>query len=112
MTEPSRPLLSSRADVATDAPARYAKQLVSHLGRKVDFHTEGDTHTAVVGEATARIVVGDGVLTLVATAPTEAEVDRLRQALGSHLERFGRRNELVVRWRDDDPAAPGSTPTA
>jgi DNA-binding MarR family transcriptional regulator len=29
----------SRADVATDAPARYAEQLVSPLGRKVDVET-------------------------------------------------------------------------
>ena len=111
MPGPSRPLLSSRADVATDAPARYAKQLLSHLGRKVSFTTEGDTHTAVIGEAAAQIVVGEGVLTLVATAPTEAEVDRLRQALGGHLERFGRRSELEVRWRDDHPV-PGSTTTS
>ena len=33
-------MLTARADVPTDAPERYAKQLVSHLGRKTEFTTE------------------------------------------------------------------------
>ena len=90
--------LTSRAHVATAAPARYAKQLVSHLGRKVEFVADGDTHTAVIGDAVARIVVGDGVLTLEASATSEAELARIEHALGDHLERFGQRAELVVVW--------------
>ena len=89
---------TSRAVVVTTAPARYAKQLVSHLGRKVDFVSDGDVHTAVIGDAVARIVVGDGVLTLEASAPQEEELARIEHALGSHLERFGQRAELVVEW--------------
>ena len=77
--------ISSRADVVTGAPARYAKQLVSHLGRRVPFTTEGTTATAVIGDATARIVVGDGVLTLLADGADEDAVARVEQVLGSHL---------------------------
>jgi hypothetical protein len=36
------PVLISQAAVATSTPARYAKQLLSHLGRKVDFTPDGD----------------------------------------------------------------------
>ena len=89
---------TSRADVTTDSPARYAKQLVSHLGRKVEFVTDGKTHTAIIGDSTARIVVGDRVLTLLAAARTEPELRRIEHALGSHLERFGQRAELIVSW--------------
>ena len=96
MTTPDH--LTSRAVVATAAPARYAKQLVSHLGRKVEFVADGDTHTAVIGDVVARIVVGDGVLTLEASAPQEGELARIEHALGDHLERFGQRAELVVVW--------------
>jgi hypothetical protein len=92
------PLITSRADVATDAPARYAKQLVSHLGRKVDFAVDGDTSTAAIGGATAQVVVGDGVITLLAAGPHEEDVARVEHVLGSHLERFGARNELAVVW--------------
>ena len=100
--------LTARADVTTDAPARYAKQLVSHLGRKVEFTTDGDTHTATIGDATAQIVVGDGLLTLLAGAETEPDLARLQHALGDHLERFGQRAELRVHW--DRPGADAPTP--
>lgn len=94
MTSP----MSARADVATDAPARYAKQLVSHLGHRVEFATEGATSTARFGEGAGRVVVGDGVLTLLAEAPDAETLARVQDVLGRHLERFGQRNELVVTW--------------
>jgi len=97
--------LTARADVPTDAPARYAKQLVSHLGHRVEFTTEGDTSTASIGEATGSIVVGDGVLTLLAEAPDAETLDRVQDVLGRHLERFGQRNELTVVWTADRPAS-------
>jgi hypothetical protein len=94
--------LSSRADVRTDAPARYAKQLVSHLGRKVQFTEDADgAWTVVVGDARGRIVVGDGVLTLHVEASDVETRDRLEHAFGNHLERFGARAELTVAWQRD-----------
>ena len=92
------PLIASRADVATDAPARYAKQLVAHLGRKLTFTAEGTAWTTTIGAATAHIVVGDGVLTLLAAGEEEQAVARVEEVLGSHLERFGQRQELTVTW--------------
>ncbi len=65
MTTPLR----ASAEVRTDAPERYAKQLVSHLGRKVAFTTDGAASTATFAEhGTGWVVVGEGVLTLVAEA--------------------------------------------
>lgn len=88
----------SRADVDTDTPARYAKQLVSHLGRKVPFATDGATSTANVGDVTLAITVGETVLTLTVRGSDPQQVARAEQALGSHLERFGARRELTVTW--------------
>lgn len=102
MTTSPAPLLTSRADVRTEAPDRYAKQLVSHLGRKVEFTRHGDTSTAVIGGATAEVVVGVGVLTLRASGADEASVSTVEHVLGSHLERFGQRNELTVTWVRSD----------
>jgi uncharacterized protein len=94
------PTIGSRADVATGAPARYAKQLISHLGRKVPFTGDAITApaTAVIGAATAGIVVGEGVLILWAAGDDETSVARVEQVLGSHLERFAQREALTVRW--------------
>jgi hypothetical protein len=89
---------ASRAEVATDAPDRYAKQLVSHLGHRVAFTSAGGTSTAAFGEATGSVIVGEGVLTLLVHAPDEESLERVTGVLGSHLERFGQRNELAVTW--------------
>jgi hypothetical protein len=100
------PLIRSRADVATDAPARYAKQLVSHLGRKVHFTVAGDTSTAEIAGATAQVVVGDGTVTLLAAGTDDEAVARVEHVLGSHLERFAARAELTVSWTrtvEEDP---------
>jgi hypothetical protein len=88
----------SRADVPTDAPARYAKQLVAHLGRKVDFTTDGATSTAAFGGTTGQVVVGDGVLTLLVSGTDAEDVTRVEHVLGSHLERVAQRSELTVSW--------------
>jgi hypothetical protein len=90
--------LTAHADVVTDTPARYAKQLVAHLGHKLEFTTEGPTSTASIGAATAQITVGDGVLTLLASSPNEQELATAQDVLGRHLEKFGKRQELAVTW--------------
>jgi hypothetical protein len=41
--------LAARADVPTPTPARYAKQLLSHLGQRTTWTTAGDTSTARTG---------------------------------------------------------------
>ena len=92
-------MLISQAAVVTSAPGRYAKQLVSHLGRKVAFIDNGDgSWTSQIGDARASIAVGEDLLTLGAEAPDEAALTQVEHALGSHLERFGHRDHLVVIW--------------
>jgi hypothetical protein len=90
--------LTARADVPTAAAARYGKQLISHLGRKVEWVTEGAVSTAAIGGGTGIVEVGDGVLTLRAEAADTQALARVQDVLGRHLERFGQRNELVVTW--------------
>ncbi len=94
----------AHALVATDAPGRYAKQLLSHLGRKVDVEAvDGHDDTAGrlrIGDGVGEVIPGDGVLLLTAAAPDAEQLDRVKDVLGRHLERFGARRELVVEWRD------------
>jgi uncharacterized protein len=88
---------TSRAVVETPTPERYARQLVSHLGRRLEWTTEGSTSTALIGGATAQVVAGDGVLELRASGDPES-VALAERVLGEHLERFGQRAELRVAW--------------
>jgi uncharacterized protein len=102
MAEP----LTARADVRTESPERYAKQLVSHLGHRVEFTTVGNVSTASIGAGVGAVEVGNGVLTLHASGPDAEALDRVQDVLGRHLERFGTRQELTVVWtRSEDAPA-------
>lgn len=90
---------TSHAEVTTGSPGRYAKQLVSHLGRRIPFTQNGNSWSVTIDGVVGRITIGDGLLLLDADAPDPEGLGRVEHALGSHLERFGRRNELTVSWR-------------
>lgn len=90
---------TSRADVSTERPGRYAKQLVSHLGRKLEFTKDGNTATAVVAGTVASITTADGVLVLHVSGSDPDGVARAEGALASHLVRFGDKDELTVTWQ-------------
>ena len=102
--------LTARADVPTEAPDRYAKQLLSHLGHRTSWTTDGATSTAPIAGGTGTIVVGDGVLTLIAAAPDADALARVQHVLGSHLERFAQRAELQVSWVGDTDLGGGLDP--
>ena len=105
MNDTTAAAVTSRADVPTDHPARYAKQLISHLGRKLDLTTDGPVSTAAVGAG--QVVVGEGVLTLLVSGPDEESVATVEHVLGSHLLRFATREELTVAWnRTGGPTGP------
>ncbi len=98
-------MLTSTAVVATDAASRYAKQLLSHLGRKAGVEpVEGDPEAGLL-----RLSSGVGVvrpradhLILEASAADDEALAAVEDVLGRHLERFGARRELTVIWQRDD----------
>lgn len=90
--------LTARADVRTETPERYAKQLVEHLGHRVSFTTDGATSTAEIAGGIGSVEVGEGVLVLRAEAGDQETLDRVQDVLGRHLVRFGRRAGLDVVW--------------
>ena len=92
--------LHSTAVVQTATPARYAKQLVSHLGRKIEFvHDPAENSWRMAFDGVSgSITVAEGELVLAAEASDADTLGRIEQALGGHLERFGQRQELTVTW--------------
>ena len=100
-------MFTSTAVVATDAAARYAKQLLAHLGRKAGVEpVEGDPDAGVL-----HLSAGTGVvrpradhLLLEASAADADSLAAVEDVLGRHLERFGARRELTVTWRRADDA--------
>jgi enamine deaminase RidA (YjgF/YER057c/UK114 family) len=95
------------AVVATDAPARYGKQLLAHLGRKREVRPldgAADGGTLVFDDGVGHVRPGRAALVLEAVADDADGLAHVQDVLGRHLERFGARRELVVRWR---PAGDG-----
>jgi len=91
-------MLISRAEVATDRPARYAKQLVSHLGRHTPPAEEADGHRLIFGSGTCLVTPRETDLLLIASAETAEQLDQVRDVVGRHLIRFGEKDELRVDW--------------
>lgn len=100
-------MLTSTADVATDAAARYAKQLASHLGRKATVERLPDgAYRLVIGSGEGVLKPGADRLVMRASAPDTAALANVQDVLGRHLERFGQRVGLTVVWAT--PAADGA----
>ncbi|SDP67355.1 hypothetical protein SAMN04487981_13238 [Streptomyces sp. cf386] len=93
---------SSLSHVATDAAPRYAKQLASHFGRKIPVEdTPAGGHRLTFQNTDVVLEPQDDHLLIRVTAPDAPTLTTIQEVVGSHLERFGRRNELIVAW--DEP---------
>jgi hypothetical protein len=87
------------ASVPTDAAARYAKQLASHLGRRAEVRDEDGGTRVVFAFGSCLMSAGPTSLELVATAGSAGDLDQLKDVVGRHLERFAQRKELTVSWQ-------------
>lgn len=91
--------LSAEALVATDRPARYLTQLCKHFAHKIqsaEFTEERGDLEFSAGKC--ELIAESGGLRLRVRADSAANLDRMQQVVGSHLVRFGQRDELVVDW--------------
>jgi hypothetical protein len=89
---------NATAEVDTDKPVPYMRQLCKHFGHKHDVEY-GDTTGSIRFEYGAcELEAGDGILGLVVTAGDEESLERMERVIGGHLERFGARDELSVSW--------------
>jgi uncharacterized protein len=90
--------LSSQATVVTEKPVPYMRQLCKHFGHKVDAAFDDDSGYIDFDAGRCDLRAADGELLLTVTAQTEENRERLRNVVGSHLERFGKRDGLSVSW--------------
>lgn len=83
----------------TERPERYAKQLAGHWARKGSV---GEEDGATVIRFDSGQVVGlraeSGRLLVEASVPEGADADQFARVVAEHLQRFGTREELEVRW--------------
>ncbi len=90
--------LTSQADVATEKPVPYMRQLCKHFGHKVDASFDDGSGYIQFEFGRCDLRAGDRTLHLTVAAASDADRERMRNVIGSHLERFGKRDELSVSW--------------
>ncbi|MHA6760116.1 DUF2218 domain-containing protein [Streptacidiphilus sp. PAMC 29251] len=96
----------SEARVSTERPHRYAKQLASHFGRKLETTWDEETGlgSLVFSTGTAVLAAQPGVLLLTVEGEPE-NIENLEGVVGRHLVRFGTKDELVAEWHRDSGEA-------
>jgi hypothetical protein len=89
----------STARVPVERPERYVKQLVTHLAhRRTTEWLPPDTGTVRWPDGHCGLACAPGFLVLTATADDAEALARVQDVIGRHLERFGAREGLQVRW--------------
>jgi hypothetical protein len=90
--------LTSQASVSTEKPVPYMRQLCKHFGHKVDASFDDDSGYIQFEFGRCELHAAAGVLQLAVSAGDDEDRRRMQQVIGSHLERFGKRDELSVSW--------------
>lgn len=103
-------MVISTAQVATERPAPYLRQLCEHFAHEGPRHVghdldvtfddhQGFVDFAPVVTSTCRLDArGEGVLVLEASGTDQAALERVQRIITEHVERFGQRDGLTVKW--------------
>jgi hypothetical protein len=97
----------STASVATDRPGRYAKQLVSHLSRRLSTEWDEASGTGWIQLDTGRAELSARTDALDIRIDAD-DLDRFEDVIGRHLVRFAKKDVLVVQWARGD-GTPGTS---
>lgn len=106
-------MLTSEARVETGRSSRYLDQLCRHVSKVAEGHPQmqarvewsdeqGEITFAWGGRCTLR--AEQGVLSLRAEAPDEDSLRQVQDRVTERLERFGRRDQVTVKWASPDGA--------
>ncbi|MBX6764852.1 MAG: DUF2218 domain-containing protein [Rubrobacteraceae bacterium] len=92
---------SSEAHVTTEGAARYANRMCKHFSHRVEATwNEPDGQIEFPELGICHMIARPDELVLRVEADDEAGLERLKEVVGTHLERFGAREGLRVRWSD------------
>ncbi|WP_062077550.1 DUF2218 domain-containing protein [Demequina globuliformis] len=97
--------LSITGRFTTDRPARYLKQLCSHLSQKIEATHDEGSGTVVFQSATSTLTVLPGSLEVAITGAADEDVYRSMGIVGGHLEKFAAKEGLAMTWDDAAIAA-------
>ncbi|WP_194895483.1 DUF2218 domain-containing protein [Catenulispora pinisilvae] len=93
-------MIESVANVPTERPERYLKQLLAHLGREVDAEQAEDGRSGALTfcSGNCTLTAQSGALYMKAQADDIERLAAVENVVARHLVRFGEKDELVVEW--------------
>lgn len=92
----------SIARVPTESASRYLQQLAKHWSHKMEVRfTEQEGRIAFPGEAVLEMRADSQTLDVALSVPEGGDVERMRDVVSSHLDRFAfREAPLTFDWVD------------
>jgi uncharacterized protein len=96
------PELESISRVATTKPVPYMRQLCKHFGHNNEAEYGNSEGSIRFPYGRCALKSADVELILTVSAGDSEALERMERVIGSHLERFGSRDGLEVRWQRPD----------
>lgn len=93
---------SATARVPTTSGSKYVQQLCKHWSHKLDVEFTAERGVVRFPEAVATMTAGDDALTVTVSAERAEEVERMKDVVAKHLDRFAfREAPLPFDWAPD-----------
>ena len=89
------------AALQTDRGARYMMQLCRHFGHRHEVAWNETSGVLKFPFGSCKLETDESTLSLVVEAPDSEGLERVKRVVGSHLERFGHREQLTVAWHNE-----------
>ncbi len=102
--------IRSTGTAATDRPARYGKQLTSHLGRRNGGEWDDATAAGWIQFPSARAELQsfDDQLVITLESPDEETADTMEDVIAKHLVRFSPKEPVELAWERVTLEAPNA----
>jgi hypothetical protein len=95
---PMLPKVGSVATIGTPHAGRYLRQLCEHFELRVPVCLDDQSGKIVCTIGECRLVAGEMVLMLMATAPDGESLARLQEVIARHLLGFAFQEEMWIGW--------------
>ncbi|TRX76033.1 DUF2218 domain-containing protein [Pseudomonas mangiferae] len=91
--------IRASAKVLTDTPGRYIGRLCKHFAHKIPVRYDERQGRIEFAFGVGTLEAQEDGLVLRAEAAREEDLDRLKEVLASHFERFAWQEALTLNWQ-------------
>ena len=101
--------MTAHAQIETPKSSRYLQALCGHFSRKTAADYDAHRGKVTFDFGHCDLQAEPDTLVLRAEADSEADLERVKQVIGSHLERFAAKDDLKVQWSSEPPHSRSET---